>query len=121
MRLLFTAAALLCSIPALATGGLLCKPVNGKGPALSLVIPHGPWGISGASLDEGRGWRSSGKLEHQLILSQGWIDRERVWVDLADGRTLERFAALRARMSGHEALGTLTLRGRVWRVRCVDN
>jgi hypothetical protein len=126
---LATAAALplLClSAPALATGGLLCRPVEGTGPALSIVIGHGIGvGVAGANLlEEGR-IRSTFKEQDALRVGQSWIDSKRVWLDLVDPRGATYEVRLRAdfqpRMRFRPALGTLSRQGRTWRVRCEED
>lgn len=116
------AAALLVlpAAPALATQGLLCRPVSGEYPRISLVIGAG--GIAGASLDEHGGWVTLGP-DTDLILTQAWIDRQQVMADIA-GPGWNRVAELRVRFQSpvrgrpQFALGTLTLRGRTHRIRC---
>lgn len=49
------------SSPGHATGGLVCRPISGRGPSLSLVIGHGiPSGLVGVSLNDGKRWISTG-------------------------------------------------------------
>lgn len=128
MRFALHAAAVLglgLSTPALATGGLLCRPVAGEGPTLSLVIGHGAGpGIVGANLSESGRVRSTLGDRAPLRIGQGWIDPQRVWLDLTDGPAMRYEARLRAtfqpRLRGRPALGTLSRNGRTYRVRCVE-
>lgn len=117
LPLLFAAA------PVQATQGLLCRPASGEGPRLSLVIGAG--GIAGASLDESGSWVSTMAAGTTLHLAQGWIDREQVLADIVN-ESWDRVARLRVRFeppvrgNPTAATGTLTLRGRDWRVRCEE-
>jgi hypothetical protein len=113
------------SAPALATGGLLCKPVTGAGPALSLVIGHSyAPGIVCANLKEAGRWHSTCGENDPLMIARSWVDRQRVWVDIIDRQDGRDQAKLRAlvqpRQRVHTALGTLTRRGRTYKVRCVE-
>jgi hypothetical protein len=125
---LATAAALLAaglSAPALATGGLLCKPVTGAGPHLSLVIGHGHApGIVCANLKEAGRWHSTCGENDPLIMARRWLDSQRVWVDIIDRREGRNQAKLRALVQPkqriHTALGTLTRRGKTYKVRCEE-
>jgi hypothetical protein len=119
MRYAIAAAALCCSAPAFATGGFLCSPVDGKGPAISLVIGHGiPGGVIGAAIREGGRWRSTMTPGEGLVLDQWWIDRERTWVDLVHPQTGASEARLRVRNQGFGGMGTLVRAGRNYPVRC---
>ena len=124
-RFAFAVAALTLSSPALATGGLLCKPTSGVGPWLSLTIGHG-YGSSivCANLKEGGRWLSVCQPEDRLQIAQRWIDRERVWVDIIDRSNGRDEAKLRAvvqpKQRIHTALGTLTRRGKTYKVRCLE-
>jgi hypothetical protein len=119
-----TAVLLFAAAPAYATQGLLCGTASGEGPRLSLVIGAG--GIAGASLDEHGEWVSTMVPDAQLILTQGWIDREQAMADIVDPRW-DRVAELRVRFEpparGRPATATdtLTLRGRTFGVRCEEN
>ena len=115
--------AMFLAAPAHATQGLLCRPVSGEGPRISLVIGAG--GIAGASLDEDGHWVST-MTDGPLILAQAWIDREQVMADIVDPGW-DRVAELRARFEPPArgrpttARGTLTLRGRTFPVRCQED
>lgn len=127
MRLALAVVLLLGATPAFATGGMLCRPVSGEGPALSLVIGHGvPGAIVGASLIEPGATRSTMGENAPLLLAQAWMDDELLLVDLADPQALCRIARLRARFhtAGRgpvTATGTLAVAGRAIRVRCVES
>jgi hypothetical protein len=121
VRYAIAAAALFCSAPAFATGGLLCSPVDGKGPAISLVIGHGiPGGVVGAAIKEGGRWRSTMQAGDGLVLDQWWIDRERTWVDLVHLETGASEAQLRIRNQGFGGAGTLVRKGRTYQMRCLQ-
>lgn len=125
MRQAFAAAAmlLLSATSAHATQGMVCRPETGVRPRISLVIGAG--GIAGASLDEHGHWIST-SANGRLILTQAWIDREQVMADIV-GPTWDRIARLRVRFNPpvrgrpNSARGTLTLRGRTFRVRCAED
>ena len=121
---LAAAAAGLAAAPARATQGLLCRPVSGSGPTLSLTLAAG--GGVGANLMEGRvspgapagAWRP-------VPVRQSWIDEHRVWVDLTDeARTRDegklRATFVRTGRFWHVA-GTFVRGGRVHRVRCEED
>ena len=126
MRYAIVAGALCLSTPAFATGGLLCKPVSGPGPVLSLVIGHSyAPGIVCANLKEGGGaWQSTCGPADRLEIARRWLDRQRVWVDIIDRRNGRDEAKLRAtvvpKQRIHTALGTLTRRGKTYKVRCEE-
>ncbi len=122
MRYAIAAAALCCAAPAFATGGFVCSPANGKGPALSLVIGHGiPGGVVGASLREDGRWRSTHKAGDGIVLDKWWIDRERTWVDLVHAETGVPEAQLRIRNRAFGGAGTLVRKGRTFAVRCMQD
>jgi hypothetical protein len=122
MRYAIAAAALCCSASAAATGGFLCTPTGGRGPAISLVIGHGiPGGVIGAAVREGGRWRSTMKAGEGLVLDQWWIDRERTWVDLVHPETGASEAQLRIRNQGFGGTGTLVWKGRTYAVRCFQD
>ena len=118
------AALLFVAQPAYATQGLLCRPMSGERPRLSLVIGAG--GIAGASLDEKGHWVSTAATNPKLILAQAWIDRQQVLADIV-APNWDSVARLRVRFlpavrrQPATASGTLWLRGRTLRVRCVED
>ena len=122
MRFAIAAAALWASSPALATGGFLCSPADGKGPSMSLVIGHGiPGGVVGASLKEDGRWRSTLDPKERIVIDQWWIDRERTWIDIVDRETGGYEARLRVRNQGFGGSGTLVRKGRTFAVRCFQD
>ena len=128
MRLVFAAAAaLVCAGPAFATGGMDCRPVRGRGPALHLVVGHAVApalvsvrmtdGLSYNSGDERMGSRG-------LAIARSWLDDRRLWLDLADPN-LTRFegrlrAAFQPKLRGRPAVGTFVRNGRTYQMRCVE-
>ena len=128
MRASIAIAALTLAIasPALATGGLLCKPVSGAEPWLSLTIGHGyAGGIACANLKEGGRWQSACQPTDRLAIARSWIDRQRVWLDIVDRKEGRDEAKLRALVQPkqriHTAIGSLTRRGRTYKVRCIED
>lgn len=122
MRFAIAAAVLCFSAPAAATGGFVCSPADGKGPAISLVIGHGiPGGVIGAAVREGGRWRSTMQPGEGLVVDQSWIDRERTWVDLVHPETGAPEARLRVRNQGFGGTGTLVWKGRTYQVRCFED
>ena len=128
MRLVVAAALAAASLsaPALATGGLLCRPIGGAGPKLSLVIGHGyAPGIACANLMESGRWLSTCGPDDPLQVARSWMDRQRVWIDIIDRRSGREEAKLRALVQPkqriHTALGTLTRRGKTYKVRCQED
>ena len=125
MRIVPAAALLLfAAVPAHATQGLLCRAESGGLPRISLVIGAG--GIAGASLDENGRWVSTMSPSAQLVLAQAWIDRAQVMADIVSP-AWDMVAQLRVRFEPlvrgrpRAARGTLTLRGRTFRVRCEED
>ena len=124
MKYALAAGLLFAAAPVQATQGLLCRSTSDEGPRLSLVIGAG--GIAGASLDENGSWVSTMDPGATLRLAQAWVDREQVLADVVN-EAWDRVARLRARFEPPvrgdpvTASGTLTLRGRDWRVRCAED
>ena len=125
MRLAFTAAALACSSPALATGGFECRPVSGPGPALVMTIGHTLSAIPvSVTLREGGRTLSTYGPSAPLVIGQSWFDERYLWLDLTDASLSRREAKLRAvfqpKLRGRPAIGTLVRNGRTFKVRCVE-
>ena len=127
MRYALAAAALACSGPALATGGLECRPIRGPGPTLHFVVGHAvaPALVS-ARMTDGLSYNSGSERMGSggLAIARSWIDERILWVDLADPN-LTRFegrlrAAFQPRLRGRPAVGTFVRNGRTYRVRCVE-
>ena len=126
MRYAVVVVALLCSSPALATGGFECRPLTGPGPTLTVGIGHGlslrPFAVW---IREGKRVLSTNRAEGDaLVLGQTWIDGQYLWLDLLDANALRFEAKLRAtfqpQIRGRPAVGTLVRNGRTWRVRCEE-
>ena len=116
------AAALSLSSPAEATIGLLCKPSGGVGPQVGIVFGAGAdGGIAAVNLKEGAAWRSSYRKEDRLVLTRSRLQRSLVRADFLDEKHPIRQGRLEVRISGHTALGTFSLNGRRWAVRCVQD
>ena len=127
MRHPLAAAALACSAPAFATGGLDCRPIQGAGPTLHLVIGHvvAPALVS-VRMTDGLSYNSGSERmgSRGLAIARSWIDERLLWVDLADPG-LTRFegrlrAVFQPKLRGRPAVGTFVRNGRTWRVRCVE-
>jgi hypothetical protein len=129
MRLAFAAAAaaLACSGPALATGGIDCRPVRGAGPTLHLVIGHGVVpGLVSVRMTDGLSYNSGAERmgSRGLAIARSWLDEKLLWLDLADP-DLTRFegrlrATFQPKLRGRPALGTFVRNGRRYAVRCVE-
>ncbi|HYE29126.1 MAG TPA: hypothetical protein VEA61_12980 [Allosphingosinicella sp.] len=127
MRLAFAAVALACSGPALATGGISCRPVQGTGPTLHLVIGHAVApSIVSVRMGDGVAYNSGNERmgSHGLAIARSWLDDRILWLDLADPN-LTRFegrlrAVFQPKVRGRPAVGTFVRNGRTWRVRCVE-
>ena len=127
MRLVVAARALACASPAFATAGLECRPTQGKGPTLHLVIGHAvaPSLVS-VRMNDGLAYNSGNERmgSRGLAVARSWIDDRLLWLDLADP-DLTRFegrlrAVFQPRLRGRPALGTFVRNGRTWKVRCVE-
>lgn len=127
MRYAIAAAALACSSPALATGGLECRPLQGSGPRLHLVIGHAvaPALVS-VRMTDGLSYNSGNERmgSRGLAIARSWLDDRLLWVDLADP-DLTRFegrlrATFQPRLRGRPAVGTFVRNGRTYRMRCVE-
>ncbi|MFN3388757.1 MAG: hypothetical protein ACK40O_07465 [Allosphingosinicella sp.] len=116
------AVALTVSSPAAATIGLLCKPAGGARPHVGIVFGAGAdGGIASLHLREGGAWRTSFDKESGLVLTRSEVRRPWVEADFLDNRGAQRRGRLKVRLSGHTASGILSLDGRTWKVRCVQD
>ena len=127
MRLAIAAAALVCAGPALATGGIDCRPVRGSGPTLHLVIGHAvvPALVS-VQMTDGLSYNSGNERmgSRGLAIARSWLDERILWVDLADPN-LTRFegrlrAVFQPKLRGRPAVGTFVRNGRSYAMRCVE-
>ena len=123
--ILAATAAGLATTPAHATQGLLCRPLSGSGPTLSLLLAAGG-GVGGAHVMEGRFSRDAPATAWRPVpVRQSWIDEHRVWVDLTDEARMRdegklRAVFVRSGRSWHVA-GSFVRGGRVHRVRCEED
>lgn len=127
MRYAVAAAAFACSSPVFATGGLECRPIEGTGPRLHLVIGHAvaPSLVS-VRMTDGLSYNSGNERmgSRGLAIARSWLDDRLLWVDLADPN-LKRFegrlrATFQPKLRGRPAVGTFVRNGRTWRVRCIE-
>ena len=113
--------------PALATGGIDCRPIRGAGPTLHLVVGHV---ISGGILSVQMTDRISYNSGNQrmgsggIMIGQSWIDERVLWLDLLDPNA-ERFegklrATFQRRRDEWSAVGTFERNGRTYRMRCEE-
>lgn len=108
-----------------ATTGLLCTPIAGAGPKLSIIV--GAEGVMGAALFEGGRWLSSYETNGAFTMVKGSLDGRYARVDLV-GRGAKR-SKVRLRVTMHPskpprwvlATGTLRRLGRTYRVDCVQD
>jgi len=122
------AAGVLAATPAAATTGYRCEPVAGAGPRLHLVVGHAvaPQIVAAARLDDGRllTTQPDGAVPPTLVIVRSWIDKQRLWIDLADAQAMRWEGQLRAswqpRLRGRPAAGTFVRGGRTYRVRCTE-
>ena len=116
---------LLAATPAFATSGFECRPTSGEGPRLILTIGHGVGpAIVAASLSESSdnpNLTTSGEAA-EMAVGQGWIDEQRLWLDLTDRNVMRYEARLRVEFQprGRPAIGTLQRGGRTYQVRCIE-
>jgi len=119
------AALVLCAAsPALASSTIACRSTisPADGPELWLSVGSGEaGGITGASLTLGRETLTAGQGPNAPVISQAWIDRYTLRLDLVDANAESRLVRLDARRRrGSDYLGTLVHAGRTWRVRCEE-
>jgi hypothetical protein len=111
--------------PAFATGGFNCRPVSGAGPTLDIAVGHtiSARPIS-VTLREGRTVLTTYGARPPLLVSQSWMDRQHLWLNLVDPTLSRHEAKLRATFNPKSrfsvATGTLVRGGRTYRVRCVE-
>ena len=113
------------STSAHATTGLLCTPIAGAGPKLSLMV--GAEGVMGGAVYERGRWLSSmGHKDAPFTMVQGSINRKEARLDLVGRGASRSKVRLRVRMlplnpRGISASGTLQRLGRTYRVNCVQD
>jgi hypothetical protein len=99
MRYVLAAAALACAGPALATAGIQCRPAQGKGPTLHLVIGHGVTpSLVSVRMTDGLSYNSGNERmgSRGLAIARSWLDDRLLWVDLADPEMTRFEGSLRA-------------------------
>lgn len=125
LNVAFACLALAIPTSACATTGLLCTPITGGDPKLSIII--GAEGVMGAALFERGRWLSTMERNAPFKMMTGSIDKRHARVDLV-GRGADR-SKVRLRvimLPSHRrrwtaASGTLRRLGRTYRVRCVQD
>lgn len=104
--------AIAVSAPATATESMSCSPPGDDGPSVGLAIGHAAEpGVANAYFFDG-------KDEIKVAVSQSWLDDDKVWVNLGDPDLMELMVKLRASGPPGNIRGTLTYKGKTWKVRC---
>ena len=100
------------SAPVLATQSMTCSPPGENVPTVGLAIGHAAEpGVANAYFSDGR-------EEIKVAVSQSWLDDDKVWVNLGDPDLMELMVKLRASGPPGNIRGTLTYKGKTWKVRC---
>ena len=113
-NLLVTAslAAGLAASPAFATQTMVCDSKEKGAPSIGLAIGHAAEpGVANAYFE------ADGK-EVKVAVSQSWLDDDKVWVNLGDPDLMELLVKLRASGPPGNIRGTLTYKGKTWKIRC---
>ena len=113
-NLLVTAslAAGLAASPAFATQTMVCDSKENGAPSIGLAIGHAAEpGVANAYFE------ADGK-EVKVAVSQSWLDDDKVWVNLGDPDLMELLVKLRASGPPGNIRGTLTYKGKTWKIRC---
>jgi len=124
MRLASCIAAILlaAATPAFATSTILCRSTISPtdGPSLSLVVGTGETaGIVQAHFTQGNETFTTGQGSGAPAISQAWLDRNQLKLDIVDADAESFVVRLDTRRRrGWVYTGTLIHRGRTWRVRC---
>ena len=102
----------LVTMPAAATQTTICS-AEGKGaPSVGLAIGHAAEpGVASAYFE------ADGK-EVKVAVSQSWLDDDKIWVNLGDPDLMEILVKLRANGPPDNLRGTLTYKGKTWKMRC---
>lgn len=117
--LLAAAASLLAATPAFATSTIHCRSPERGAPQLYLSVGTGPSAIVQARLVDGRRELVSGEGAGSPRITQSWLDRELLKLDLADSNVENFIARLDTRKSLAGSFdGRLHYRGRAWPVSC---
>lgn len=112
MRLVAALAVAAVAVPAFATQGMTCAPPGKDWPSVGLVIGHAAEpGVANAYFNDDKG-------EVKVEVSQSFIDDDKVWVNLGDEGLMNLVAKLRAAGPPGKIVGTLTYKGKTYKVRC---
>jgi len=119
------AAALLgIASPALATSTIRCTSVAApsSGPTLDVSVGNGAaGGIFQARFSLGSERYTTGEGAAAPAIVQSWIDARELKLEVADANAETIITRLDTRArAGGDYLGTLSHRGRTWRVRCSE-
>ena len=108
----FLTGLVLAATPAIATQTMVCDSKEKGAPSVGLAIGHAAEpGVASAYFE------ADGK-EVKVAVSQSWLDDDKVWVNLGDPDLMEILAKLRASGPPDNLRGTLTYKGKTWKVRC---
>ena len=101
--------------PAAATETMVCDSKEKSAPSVGLAIGHAAEpGVASAYFE------ADGK-EVKVAVSQSWLDDDKVWVNLGDPDLMELLVKLRASGPPGNIRGTLTYKGKTWKVRCTGD
>lgn len=118
LRLAMAAAAFLAATPAFATSSIHCRARAG-GPELWLTVPNERGvGISDVRIILGGEEIATGPARGSAHVTASVVKPRRLSFSLASGGASGIFASLTAARRGVPYVGTFTLRGRTWPVRC---
>ena len=127
MKYGLAAAALVCSTPALGTGGFECRPISGPGPRVTVGFGHSAIAVRPFQASIGEGKRmliANGRPGDPIRIGQSWIDRQYIWLDLVNANSTRFEARIRATIQPKYkypvGIGTLVRNGRTYRVRCIE-
>ncbi|HYI47440.1 MAG TPA: hypothetical protein VEX35_03145 [Allosphingosinicella sp.] len=117
--LLAAAAGLVAASPALATSTIHCRSPERGAPRLDLSVGTGPSAITQARLTDGARELLTGQDAASPRITQSWLDRQLLKLDLADSNVEHFIARLDTRKGrGVSFHGTLRYRDRTWRISC---
>ena len=115
MRLFSVGLALMLSAaatPAFATESLTCAAPGDKGPMVGLAIGHAAEPAVASAYFQADG------AEVKVVVSQSWLDDDKVWVNLGDPDLME--VLVKMRMSGppDKLRGTIVYKGKTYKASC---
>ena len=110
--ILATLALGLASSPASATETMICSAPGKGAPSVGLAIGHAAEPAVASAYFEADG------AEVKVAVSQSWLDDDKVWVNLGDPDLMELLVKLRASGPPGNLRGTLTYKGKTWKIRC---